>query len=208
MTRPTYNLEQTFCGRVAGFDEAGCGPWAGPVVAAAVIFLDHPDHLTWTQQIHDSKKLSEKKRNMLFEQLIHSDQIVFGVGIASVQEIDQLNIGQAARLAMQRAHEQLSQKPDVALVDGIRMPQLPCPTHPVVKGDQLSLSIAAASILAKVTRDRLMSELDQDYPAYGWAKNAGYGTAIHQKALRENGLTPHHRLSFKPIAALKEKLAS
>jgi ribonuclease HII len=193
---PNLWHEHALSGLVAGVDEAGRGPWAGPVVAAAVIIGAQavPDG------INDSKKLTPAKRNALFDRIIASCRC--GIGSASVEEIDALNILQATGLAMRRAIEALPVAPTHALVDGNRPPALPCAVTTLVGGDALSLSIAAASILAKVTRDRLMSELARDFPGYGWERNAGYGTAAHQKGLATLGVTLHHRRSFAPIKAL------
>ena len=201
--KPDFSLERCYPSPVAGIDEAGCGPWAGPVVAGAFVFLD-PDAVDKTilSLIRDSKQLSAARREKAYSELIALPSVQFGIGLASVEEIDHMNIGKATRLAMQRAMEKLKVHPAAALVDGIRMPDISCPTVPVIKGDQTSFSIAAASILAKVTRDRIMLNLDKDYPEYGWAKNAGYGTAHHQEALRSHGVTSHHRRSFAPIATL------
>lgn len=201
---PDYKLEQSQNGLVCGIDEAGCGPWAGPVVAAAAIINIGVFDTSLQHLINDSKKLTEKKREAIFTQITSPEfeGLDYGVGEASVAEIDTMNIGQATRLAMKRAFEKLSQKPAVALVDGIRMPTLSCEVIPVVKGDQTSLSIATASVLAKVTRDRIMRQLDQLHPEYGWLKNAGYGTKVHQEALAEHGVTPYHRRSYAPIAKL------
>ncbi|MBW8309457.1 MAG: ribonuclease HII [Candidatus Paracaedibacteraceae bacterium] len=204
--RPTFNLENTSSSFkiIAGIDEAGCGPLAGPVVAGAVIFLtqDLPDALQ--SLIHDSKKLTEKKRDAAFEIMnkLSGTVLHYGVGIAEVAEIDQLNIGRATRLAMERSVLALSIPPEFALIDGIRKPNLGCPSMTVIKGDATSLSIAAASIFAKVTRDRLMQALDLHYPAYGWRKNAGYGTAHHLQAIQTHGITPYHRRSFEPIKTM------
>jgi ribonuclease HII len=173
-------------------------------VAGAFVFLD-PDAVDEAvlSLIRDSKQLSASRREKAYSQLIALTSVQFGIGLASVEEIDHMNIGKATRLAMQRAVEKLKMPPPVAaLVDGVRMPDLCCPAIPVIKGDQTSFSIAAASILAKVTRDHIMSDLDKDYPVYGWAKNAGYGTAHHQEALHLHGVTPHHRRSYAPIAKL------
>ncbi|OFX09438.1 MAG: ribonuclease HII [Alphaproteobacteria bacterium RIFOXYD12_FULL_60_8] len=152
-------------------------------------------------QLDDSKKLSPAKREHLFEQLCQSSARI-GVGLASVEEIDRLNILQATFLAMGRAVENLGVRPDLALVDGNRPPQLSCPVKTVIKGDGKSLSIAAASIIAKVTRDRIMAALAEEFPGYGWERNSGYGSAEHQAALDRLGVTPHHRRSFAPIRAL------
>ncbi|GGE54890.1 ribonuclease HII [Actibacterium pelagium] len=180
--------------RVVGVDEVGRGPWAGPVTAAAVWLNpnDLPDGM------NDSKKLTAKRREALFDAIM--DKAEVSIAHASVQEIDELNILQATYLAMRRAIAGLTQSPDHALIDGNRLPaDLPCSAETVVKGDARSLSIAAASIVAKVTRDRIMAELAAEHPGYGWESNAGYGTKMHQNGLREFGVTPHHRRSFKPI---------
>lgn len=198
---PDFSLEHQHSGLVCGIDEAGRGPWAGPVVAAAVI-LD-ARHLSpiLAQNLNDSKKLSSKKREALFQPI--QDESQWAIGIASVEEIDQHNILQATFLAMTRAVEGLPQAADFALIDGNKIPPaFPIAAQAVVKGDSLSCSIAAASILAKVTRDRIMADLAETYPAYGWERNAGYGVKAHQEALKTHGLTPHHRRSFKPIKAL------
>lgn len=207
MDRPTFNLEIAASDSfkiIAGVDEAGCGPLAGPVVAGAVIFLtyDLPDDLKII--IHDSKKLTVKKRQTAFDMMsgLHGELLYFGTGIADVTEIDRLGIGRATRLAMERAVQKLEIQPDFSLIDGIRKPNLSCTSMTVIKGDATSISIAAASIFAKVTRDKLMQELDRDYPAYGWRQNAGYGTAAHIAAIHAHGVTPHHRHSFEPIKTL------
>lgn len=195
---PTLELEIALRCRVAGIDEAGRGPWAGPVVAAAAI-LD-PDRLPAAlgARLDDSKKLKRPVREELFTAL--EDCAEIGVGTADIAEIDRLNILQATMLAMQRAVASLSHPPEYALVDGNRAPKLPVPARTVVKGDSRCMSIAAASIVAKVTRDRIMETLAQEHPGYGWERNAGYGTAEHQAALERLGVTPHHRRSFAPIA--------
>lgn len=203
---PDYSLETSYPGPVAGVDEAGYGPWAGPVVAAAVILAPSqiPDAIL--DAVNDSKQLSKAKREALFKalhQCAHNKEGCWiGVGEASPQEIDQINIRQANFKAMQRAVEGLSLLPRTILVDGVANPPLPIPTHTVTKGDRLSLSIAAASIIAKVTRDRIMTQLSQEFPDYGWERNAGYGTKGHQQALMKYGVTAHHRHSYKPIQAL------
>ena len=178
-------------GPVCGIDEAGRGPLAGPVCAAAVILpLDcHIDGL------NDSKKLTEKKREALFP-LIQEKALAWGIGWASAEEIDAINILQATFLAMKRAVEQLSVQPGWALVDGNRMPPLDVPGETVVKGDAQCASIAAASILAKVSRDRLLEEWDTLYPEYGFAKHKGYGTKAHYDAILRHGVLPIHRKSF------------
>ncbi len=194
---PDLAFERAAGGRIAGIDEAGRGPWAGPVVAAALILAPSvPVELA--RQIDDSKKLRPRLRATLFEELQAHAEI--GIGIASVAEVDSLNILQATMVAMQRALEALNQAPDFALVDGKQVPDLPCPARAIVRGDARSLSIAAASIAAKVTRDELMAALAVKHPGYGWERNMGYGTAEHRAALDALGPTPEHRLSFAPVA--------
>jgi ribonuclease HII len=193
---PDLSLEKLETGLVAGIDEVGRGPFAGPVVAAAVIL----DHKNIPDGIQDSKKLSKPKREELFDAIFAAASV--GIGEASVDEIDRLNILSASLLAMRRAMAALPKRPDVALVDGNRDPKLGIPTRLIIKGDGRSLSIAAASIVAKVTRDRKMCTLAETYPHYGWEKNAGYGTAEHRKGLSQFGITPQHRRSFAPIRAL------
>ncbi len=182
---------------IAGVDEAGRGPWAGPVVAGAVIL----DRVSLSSELRrgldDSKKLKPEKREDLLLRL--EREALIGVGQADVSEIDSLNILQATLLAMARAVRDLGVTPDMALVDGNREPQLACPVRCVVRGDGQSLSIAAASIAAKVTRDRIMAGLAETFPGYGWERNAGYGTREHQMALDRLGVTPEHRVSYAPI---------
>lgn len=203
MTEATFDLEAAAAlecgGLVCGVDEAGRGPWAGPVSAAAVIL--NPDDLP--SGIADSKALSEKRRAVV-EPEIKARAVAWGVGFASVEEIEALNILHATGLAMRRAVEAMRVAPAFALVDGNYRFVLPCPVRPVVKGDALSLSIAAASILAKTARDRVMIELDAQYPAYGFARHKGYNAPIHQQALRDHGPCPAHRPSWAPIRALLE----
>ena len=200
---PTLMLElearAAWNGPVCGVDEAGRGPWAGPVSAAAVIL--NPDDLP--PGIDDSKALTEKRRAAL-EPEIKARALAWGVGFASVEEIEELNILHATGLAMCRAIEALSIKPAIALVDGNYRFKLPCDVTTVVKGDSLSLSIAAASILAKTARDRLMIELDGQYPGYGFASHKGYNAPLHQQALKALGPCPAHRPSWAPIKALLE----
>ncbi|MCC5991904.1 MAG: ribonuclease HII [Rhodobacteraceae bacterium] len=180
--------------RIVGVDEVGRGPLCGPVTAAAV-WLD-PD--TIPPGLGDSKRLSAARRAVLFAQLQGMADI--GIGHASVAEIDALNILQASYLAMRRAIAALALPPDFALIDGNRLPpDLPCAARAVVKGDARVLSIAAASIIAKVTRDAIMADLARRYPGYGWEQNAGYPTKRHINAIADLGLTPEHRRSFKPI---------
>ena len=176
---------------ICGVDEAGRGPLAGPVCAAAVILQDHHQ----IPGLNDSKKLTDKKRRELFP-LIKEQAIAYGIGLASHQEIDEINILQATYLAMERALAQLSVKPDLALIDGNRAKDFGLPVRTVVKGDSLSASIAAASILAKVTRDDLMVEMAAEYPGYGFEIHKGYGTKAHYEALRNQGASPIHRMSF------------
>ncbi|MBR4290288.1 MAG: ribonuclease HII [Oscillospiraceae bacterium] len=176
---------------ICGVDEAGRGPLAGPVCAAAVIL---PAHLE-IPGLTDSKKLSDKKRRELFP-VIKEQAIAYGIGLASHEEIDEINILQATYLAMERAMAQLAVKPDIVLIDGNRAKDFGLPVRTVVKGDSLSMNIAAASILAKVTRDDLMLELAQQYPQYGFEIHKGYGTKAHYEALRTHGASPIHRQSF------------
>ncbi|MEL7239347.1 MAG: ribonuclease HII, partial [Planctomycetota bacterium] len=190
---PTFEIEDEFDGFVAGIDEAGRGPWAGPVVAAAVILNPH----CTPAGLRDSKTLTEKRRRALASALWKTARI--GVGLASVEEIDAINIAQATLLAMARAAANLPSPPNVCIVDGNLKPRLPCPTYTVVKGDAKSLSIAAASIIAKTTRDRMMREIARDFPQYAWERNKGYGAPAHRDALAAFGVTPHHRRSFAPI---------
>ena len=196
---PDLSFEQATGGIVCGIDEAGRGPLAGPVVAAAVILPAVLPALL-RDQLDDSKKLSAKKRNALFD-VIQATAIV-GIGRAEVDEIDRVNILQATFLAMRRALDGLGRNVDCALIDGNQPPPMPCLVQCIVKGDGRSLSIAAASIIAKVSRDRLMTALAGEHPGYGWDRNAGYGTLEHRQAIQRLGITPHHRRSFAPIADL------
>lgn len=176
---------------VCGVDEAGRGPLAGPVFAAACILPEGFD----TDGLNDSKKISEKKRDMLFERITQSTAI-WAVASADEEEIDEINILNATFLAMKRAVCKLSEKPDILLVDGNRYPQTGFKEKTVIKGDALSYSIAAASILAKVSRDRYMQELDALYPEYQFAKHKGYGTKLHYEMIKQYGISPVHRKSF------------
>ena len=198
MDRPDFSLELTAITAghacVAGVDEVGRGPLAGPVTAAAVV-LD-PEHIP--EGLNDSKKLTARKREALHDLLVDVAEV--SVAHASVEEIDALNILRAAHLAMVRALESLPRKPNYALIDGNMIPRgCPIPAQAVIKGDGLSASIAAASIVAKIRRDRIMMDLAQQYPGYGWETNAGYGSKKHMDALANLGVTPHHRRSFKPV---------
>lgn len=176
---------------ICGVDEAGRGPLAGPVCAAAVIL---PPHLE-IPGLTDSKKLTDKKRRELYP-IIKEQAIAYGIGMASEQEIDEINILQATFLAMQRALDQLNIKPDLALIDGNREKDFDVPVKTVVKGDSLSMNIAAASILAKVTRDDMMVKLAEEYPQYGFEIHKGYGTKAHYAALTNHGPSPIHRMTF------------
>jgi ribonuclease HII len=193
---PDFSREAKAEGPVAGIDEAGRGPWAGPVVAAAVVFERRPKRCL-ARVIDDSKVLSRCQRESVFASLATAARI--GVGFASVEEIDRLNILQATLVAMGRALDALGPVPALALVDGTVLPVLPCPVQGVVDGDALSLSIAAASIVAKVTRDRLMADLAEEFPGYGWRTNVGYGTPEHRAGLARLGPCCHHRTSFRPV---------
>ncbi len=197
---PDFSFERTAhakgYARVCGIDEAGRGPWAGPVVAAAVI-LDPRDI---PSGLNDSKKLSEERREKLFAAIMASARV--GVGLGDEARIDRDNILATTLWAMGEAVRNLDATADFALVDGNRAPKLSCAVQTIVSGDARSLSIAAASIIAKVTRDRLMMGLDRDFPGYGFARHKGYGTAFHHAALRELGPCIHHRKSFAPVAKL------
>ena len=200
---PDFTRESRHGGRVAGVDEAGRGPLAGPVVAAAVVF---PAGVPgWLRPLlDDSKKLTAAARQTAFDALHACGPIEIGVAAASVEEIARLNILRASLLAMRRAVLRLPRPPDLALVDGKEAPDLPCPVQCCVGGDGLSLSIAAASIVAKVVRDRAMARLSARYPAYGWLANAGYGTAAHRAALRRVGPCRHHRQAFGTVRTLRQ----
>jgi len=198
---PDFALEQAAGGRVAGVDEVGRGPLAGPVLAAAVVFPSGvPAGLA--ALLDDSKRLSPARREAAFAALRASGVAEIGVGAASVAEIARLNILRAALLAMARAVARLPVPPDLALVDGTHPPGLACPVRCVVGGDGRSLSIAAASIVAKVLRDRAMARLAVRFPAYGWEINAGYATARHRAALLRCGATAHHRAGFGTVRRL------
>lgn len=198
MTAPNYELEQALRAqgylRIAGVDEVGRGPLAGPVVAAAVIL--NPDDIP--EGLNDSKKLTARRRDALDQILRERAEV--SVAEASVEEIDQLNILRASHLAMERAVAALDPVPDFLLIDGNMIPAgLSLPARAIVKGDAKSVSIAAASIVAKIRRDRVMVDLAQQHPGYGWETNAGYPSKQHREALRNLGVTPHHRRSFKPV---------
>ena len=183
---------------ICGVDEVGRGPLAGPVVAAAVILPpDFPESILG--KIRDSKKMSEKAREDIYEPLTQNCR--YAIAEASVAEIDELNILWATMLAMQRAVAALDTPIDTALIDGNRAPKLSCAAETVIKGDDKSYSIAAASIIAKTHRDRFMQKLAVEFPGYGWERNAGYGTSEHLAALTQHGITKWHRTSFAPIRA-------
>lgn len=198
MTGPDDSLERAALARgltrIAGVDEVGRGPYAGPVTAAAVVL----DLSRIPEGLNDSKKLTARRREALAEAIYDSAEV--SIAEASVEEIDRLNILAASHLAMRRAIAGLGTLPDLALIDGNRLPEdLPCAGQTVIRGDALSVSIAAASIVAKIGRDAQMAALAQQHPGYGWERNAGYGTKEHQNALLDLGVTPHHRRSFAPI---------
>jgi ribonuclease HII len=198
---PDFSLESENGGRVAGLDEAGRGPLAGPVTAAAVVFLAPPP-AALARLLDDSKKLTAARRDAAFAALLdaaHAGLLEHGIAAASAAEIGRLNILRASQLAMQRALARLPSVPDLALVDGNQPPRLPCAVRAVVGGDAASFSIAAASILAKVIRDRAMARLDLRWPGYGFAAHQGYPTAAHRAALARLGPTPHHRRGFAPV---------
>jgi ribonuclease HII len=210
---PTYRFETELmreqgAARVCGIDEVGRGPWAGPVTAVAVVLDMARLPKALARKLDDSKALKRQAREdidaRLRDQFGHA--VWAGFGQAAVEEIDRVNILQASLLAMRRAYDDLGDgaggAPQAALVDGNKLPDLPCPARAVIGGDALCLSIAAASIIAKVARDKLMVELCDAHPGYGWRTNAGYGTAEHQAGLARLGVTPHHRRSFAPIARL------
>ena len=182
---------------IAGIDEAGRGALAGPVVAGAVI-LPHPANLPWFGLVRDSKKLNSRKRESLFD-LINKEAVAVGIGIVPPQTIDTINILKATRLAMMQAVKKLSKQPDFLLIDRLSLSQCPIPQRGITRGDESCLSIACASIIAKVTRDRVMEELDQIYPGYGFAQHKGYGTGRHISCLRKLGPSPIHRLYFAPV---------
>lgn len=188
---------------IAGLDEAGRGAWAGPVSAGAVILPPLPNLPDLLARVRDSKQMVHNQR-MLWAEEIRKVALAWGVGFATHAEIDALGIVPATRLAMQRALEQTRLQPDHLLVDALRLPDLPIPQTSLVKGDARSLSIAAASILAKTARDLVMMEMDANFPDYGFARHKGYGTASHCEALRQHGPCSIHRFSFEPIHAALE----
>jgi len=184
---------------VCGVDEVGRGPLAGPVVACAVCLpVDMPRRIT--RRLKDSKQIDREEREEVAQ--ILRETVAFGVGMADVEEIDRINILRASHLAMLRAYEGVPSRPAYALVDGNQPPNLPCPITCIIGGDAISLSIAAASIIAKVERDKIMRELATAHPVYGWETNVGYSTKGHLSALKEHGPTPYHRRSFRPVYEL------
>jgi ribonuclease HII len=198
---PDFSLESEHGGRVAGLDEAGRGPLAGPVTAAAVVFLGPPP-AALARLLDDSKKLTAARRDAAFAALLGAARaglLEHGIAAASAAEIGRLNILRASQLAMVRALARLPVLPDLALVDGNQPPRLPCALRCGVGGDAASFSIAAASILAKVVRDRAMARLDRRWPGYGFAAHQGYPTAAHRAALARLGPCPHHRRGFGPV---------
>jgi ribonuclease HII len=199
MPAPDFSFEQSAIAQgfiPCGVDEAGRGPWAGPVVAAAVLLDPH----NIPTGLNDSKKLTEARREALFEPIMQSARV--GIGIASAQLIDEINILQATYHAMAEAVAGLQSQASFALIDGNRAPPLSIRVQTIIEGDGKCLSIAAASIIAKVTRDRMMHGLDARYPGYGFGKHKGYGTSQHMAALQQLGPCAEHRMSFKPIAKL------
>ncbi|MCE2564370.1 ribonuclease HII [Komagataeibacter sp. FNDCF1] len=204
---PDYALEHARGGLVAGVDEVGRGPLAGPVVAAAVMFPGSVPGVL-ADRLDDSKKLKPVVREQLYDVLLASPGVLIGVGAASVAEIGQYNILRASWLAMQRAVGRLPRPPEFVLVDGNAAPDFGCPAQCVVGGDGISLSISAASVVAKVIRDRLMTRLARRWPGYGWERNAGYGTAIHRSGLMAQGASPHHRAAFGTVRRILQASVS
>ncbi|MBX7066100.1 MAG: ribonuclease HII [Parachlamydiales bacterium] len=195
MSQSEIRLKAEGFNKIAGVDEAGRGPLAGPVVAAACIL---PEGVLF-ENLNDSKQLTAEQREILFHQITTCPGLAFGIGIIDVATIDKVNILQATFLAMRKAVESLPITPDYLLIDGNQLPNFTIPTESVVDGDGLSISIAAASVIAKVTRDRIMAELDEKYPEYGFKNHKGYGTVEHLKAINLYGPSKIHRRSFEPI---------
>ena len=207
-----FAFEDKLSGMVAGVDEAGRGPWAGPVVAGAAVFLTRKVDNYLLENLNDSKKITPKKREILYEKLLEAQaqgQVLIGIGEASAEEIDRFNILQATFLAMRRAVGALGNMPDYAIIDGNQRPRdFPCSCMTLVKGDARSYSVAAASIAAKVFRDHLMQKLALEYPYFGFEKNAGYGTKAHIEGLQRYGVVAGvHRLSYRPVREILTRAA-
>ncbi|HEX2753805.1 MAG TPA: ribonuclease HII [Alphaproteobacteria bacterium] len=204
--RPDFSFEDQHHGIVCGIDEVGRGPLAGPVVAAAVVWRRDGLCPDLCAAVHDSKKLTAKKREYLYNKIYEFADV--SLAECDAREIDEINILQATLRAMQIACSNLNTPPDVALIDGNKAPKLPCKTLTIIKGDSKSLSIAAASIIAKHYRDTLMQKFAEEFPHYGWERNAGYGTREHLQAIEKHGITPLHRRSFAPCLnnQLKKKI--
>ncbi|HSX10770.1 MAG TPA: ribonuclease HII [Chlamydiales bacterium] len=198
MSRSEYRLKAEGFQRIAGIDEAGRGPLAGPVVAAACILP--PEALF--AGLNDSKQLKPEQRELLFAEIVSCPHLLYGIGIVDVKTIDRVNILQATFLAMRKAVESLPAQPDYLLIDGNQLPHFDIPTESLVEGDSLSVSIAAASIIAKVTRDRIMAELDAKWPRYGFRKHKGYATEEHLEAIHKWGPCSIHRKSFDPVKSM------
>ncbi|MBI3440820.1 MAG: ribonuclease HII [Proteobacteria bacterium] len=198
VTRPDFSFEDQYQDPVCGIDEVGRGPLAGPVVAAAVVIRRDKMPRAILEQINDSKQLTSKKREYLFKKIYEFSDV--SLSECSVGEIDTINILQASLLAMAKAFEGLKIRPAVALIDGNQRPKLSCTMQTIIQGDSKSLSIAAASIVAKHYRDRLMIDMANEFPHYGWNTNVGYGTPHHLKAIEIHGVTVHHRRTFSPIS--------
>jgi ribonuclease HII len=192
---------------IAGIDEAGRGAWAGPVYAAAALLpVERPDLVCALRGVKDSKQLSARRREALFD-IVDKEALSTGVGTASAEEIDALGIAAATRLAMARALENLSRAPEALIIDYVKLPDIALPQRSLPKADQRCLSVAAASIVAKVSRDRYMVELDKRYPGYGFAQHKGYGTAAHRWALSDLGPSPVHRMSWAPLRVIPQEAA-
>lgn len=205
---PSFDLENSYSPKiVCGTDEVGLGPLAGPVVVCSCFILDHNLPLEILNQIDDSKKLSQKKREALFELTTKSEQIIHAVSIVSPEVIDEIGLAAAWKKGVVESIQKLSIHPDVCLLDGIRKVELDgVEIVPVVKGDQKSFSISTASIIAKVTRDRIMQKIHEELPEFGFDRNVGYGTKQHMEALKKFGPSKHHRMSYAPVArALRNK---
>lgn len=190
---------------IAGLDEAGRGAWAGPVVATAVILpIDSPNLIHTLSEVHDSKRLTPNKREQLFE-IIEKIALAVSVGVVPASTVDELNVVGATRQAMHQALDNLSLTPDYLLLDHLALPTINLPQDAFPKADSISLTVAAASIIAKVTRDRLMVESNQTYPTYAFDRHKGYGTKVHQAALAQYGPCPLHRMSYKPLKVFDDR---